>query len=58
MNTPFPLVQEWFAAVEAPQGKRPEIFTASGHAPLLTATVWFGETLRRFADELAGGTTQ
>lgn len=37
-NTPVDLVQDWFAAVEAPQGKRMEVIAASGHAPFLTQT--------------------
>ncbi len=53
MNTPVPLVQEWFAAVEAPRGKRMEVFGGSGHAPFLTETDRFVETVRGFAAGLA-----
>ncbi|MGC9371189.1 MAG: alpha/beta fold hydrolase [Paracoccaceae bacterium] len=52
-NTPVPLVQDWFAAVEAPQGKRMEVFEGSGHAPFLTETERFVETVRGFAAEIA-----
>lgn len=47
-NTPVPLVQEWFETVEAPQGKRIEVFHGSGHAPFLTETGSFVETVRSF----------
>ncbi|KPQ15403.1 MAG: putative hydrolases or acyltransferases (alpha/beta hydrolase superfamily) [Rhodobacteraceae bacterium HLUCCO18] len=47
-NTPVPLVQEWFETVEAPQGKRIEVFDGSGHAPFLTETGSFVETVRSF----------
>jgi len=57
-NTPVPLVQYWFNAVEAPQGKRMEIFAASGHAPFLTETERFVETVRRFGAELTRETTE
>lgn len=52
-NTPVPLVQAWFAAVEAPLGKRMEVFDGSGHAPFLTETDRFVETVRGFAAGLA-----
>ena len=55
MNTPVALMQAWFEDVEAPQGKRLEVFEASGHAPFLTETARFVETVRRFGAELAGG---
>lgn len=58
MNTPVSPMQSWFAAVEAPQGKRLKAFTASGHAPFLTETARFVETLRRFADVPAAETTR
>lgn len=57
-NTPVPLVQNWFNAVEAPQGKRMEIFAASGHAPFLTETERFVETVRRFGAELTREATE
>jgi pimeloyl-ACP methyl ester carboxylesterase len=52
-NTPVPLVQEWFAAVEAPLGKRMEVFHGSGHAPFLTETDRFVETVRGFSAAIA-----
>lgn len=52
-NTPTPLVRDWFEAVEAPNGKRMEVFDASGHAPFLTETARFMETARGFAVEIA-----
>ena len=58
MNTPVPLVRQWFAAVEAPRGKRMELFSASGHAPFLTETARFVETVRAFGSELAGRRAQ
>ena len=54
MNTPVALVREWFEAVEAGQGKRMVVFDASGHAPFLTETGKFIETLRDFGKEHAG----
>ncbi|SNT71499.1 alpha/beta fold hydrolase [Paracoccus seriniphilus] len=51
-NTPVELVREWFAAVEAPQGKRMEVFDQSGHAPFLTETARFVDTVRGFAAEI------
>jgi pimeloyl-ACP methyl ester carboxylesterase len=54
-NTPVPLVQEWFAAVEAPLGKRMEVFGGSSHAPFLTETDRFVETVRGFAAGIAAG---
>ncbi len=51
-NTPMALVREWFAAVEAPQGKRMEVFDLSGHAPFLTETARFVDTVRAFAGEI------
>jgi pimeloyl-ACP methyl ester carboxylesterase len=50
-NTPVPLVREWFGTVEAPEGKWMEVFDASGHAPFLTETDRFVETVRSFAAE-------
>lgn len=47
-NTPVPLVREWFMGVEAPQGKRMAVFDGSGHAPFLTETARFVETVRGF----------
>jgi pimeloyl-ACP methyl ester carboxylesterase len=57
-NTPVVLVQEWFATVEAPQGKRMDLFDASGHAPFLTETAHFVETVRAFGAEHAGARAQ
>jgi pimeloyl-ACP methyl ester carboxylesterase len=54
MNTPVPLVRDWFEGVEAPHGKRMELFDASGHAPFLTETERFVETVRRFGAEVVG----
>ena len=54
MNTPVALVREWFEAVAAPQGKRIVVFEGSGHAPFLTETGRFIETLRGFAEEHIG----
>ncbi len=56
MNTPVALVREWLDAVPAPQGKRLAMFDASGHAPFLTETARFIETVRGFGTELTGGT--
>jgi len=53
MNTPVALVRDWLEHVEAPQGKRLEIFDASGHAPFLTETARFVETVRSFGAEVA-----
>jgi pimeloyl-ACP methyl ester carboxylesterase len=58
MNTPVALVRDWFEAVEAPQGKRMDLFDGSGHAPFLTETARFAESVRRFGAELAGGTAE
>jgi len=57
-NTPVPLVHGWFEAVEAPHSKRMEVFDGSGHAPFLTETARFVETLRGFAAEIAGATIE
>lgn len=57
-NTPVPLLQDWFAAVEARQGKRMEVFDGSGHAPFLTETDRFVETVRDFASEIAAGNSE
>jgi len=54
-NTPVLLVQEWFAAVDARQGKRMEIFENSGHAPFLTETERFTETVRTFGADVVAG---
>ena len=48
LNTPVELAAEWFDSVAAPQGKRHEVFDASGHAPFLTEPDRFTETLRDF----------
>ena len=50
-NTPVSLVREWFEAVEAPLGKELVVFERSGHAPFLTETARFVETVRRFHAE-------
>lgn len=52
LNTPVELVAEWFEAVDAPQGKRHEVFETSGHAPFLTEAERFAETVRVFARSL------
>lgn len=52
-NTPVPLGREWFETVEAPLGKRMEVFDGSGHAPFLTETDRFVETVRGFAAGIA-----
>jgi len=52
-NTPVPLVRDWFETVEAPLGKRIEVFDGSGHAPFLTEPDRFVETVRGFAAGLA-----
>lgn len=52
LNTPFELAAGWFDAVEAPRGKRHEIFARSGHAPFLTEPDRFARTLRSFATNL------
>lgn len=54
MNTPVALVREWFEVVGAPQGKRMVVFDGSGHAPFLTETSRFVETLRSFGTTLVG----
>ncbi|MCA1792155.1 MAG: hypothetical protein LC667_20590 [Thioalkalivibrio sp.] len=54
MNTPVALVREWFEAVAAARGKRIVVFEGSGHAPFLTETGRFIETLRGFAEEHIG----
>jgi len=54
MNTPVALVREWYGLVEAPQGKHLEVFDASGHAPFLTETARFVETVRAFGAEITG----
>lgn len=48
MNTPVALVQEWFDQVEAPNGKQMVVFASSGHAPFLTETTRFVETVQDF----------
>lgn len=57
-NTPVPLVRDWFETVEAPLGKRMEVFDGSGHAPFLTETDRFVEMVRGFAEEIADGTIE
>lgn len=57
-NTPVPLVRAWFAAVEAPQGKRMAVFDGSGHAPFLTETNRFVETVRGFVARIAAMTIE
>ena len=52
LNTPVELAADWFDAVEAPEGKRHEVFAASGHAPFLTEPERFAETVRNFAASL------
>jgi len=52
-NTPVPLVRDWFQTVEAPLGKRMEVFDGSGHAPFLTETDRFVEMVRGFAARIA-----
>lgn len=52
-NTPIRLERDWFEAVEARQGKRMAVFDGSGHAPFLTETVLFVETVRGFAVGIA-----
>jgi pimeloyl-ACP methyl ester carboxylesterase len=52
LNTPVELAAEWFDGVEAPQGKRHEVFATSGHAPFLTEPERFAETVRNFAASL------
>lgn len=54
-NTPVPLVRDWFETVEAPLGKRMEVFDGSGHAPFLTETDRFVETVRGFPAGIAAG---
>lgn len=52
LNTPVELAAEWFDLVDAPQGKRHEIFGDSGHAPFLAEAGRFAETLRDFVRTL------
>ena len=52
LNTPVELAAEWFEGVEARQGKRHEVFDASGHAPFLTEAERFTQTVRDFAQSL------
>jgi pimeloyl-ACP methyl ester carboxylesterase len=52
MNTPVPLVREWYGSVEAPQGKHLEVFDASGHAPFLTETALFVATVHAFGADI------
>lgn len=52
LNTPVELAAEWFAAVEAPQGKRHLVFEGSGHAPFLTEPARFSDAVRSFAASL------
>ncbi|MFN4128955.1 MAG: alpha/beta fold hydrolase [Paracoccaceae bacterium] len=52
LNTPFELVAGWNEAVEAPRGKRHEIFARSGHAAFLTEPDRFAQILRSFAKSL------
>jgi hypothetical protein len=47
------LVRYWFETDEAPLGKRMEVFDGSGHAPFLTETDRFVETVRGFAAGIA-----
>ncbi len=54
MNTPVALVRKWFEVVEAPQGKRMVVLDGSGHAPFLTETPCFVETVRGFGTALVG----
>lgn len=54
MNTPVELAHEWFETVDAVQGKRMVVFEGSGHAPFLTETDRFIETLGGLAKEHAG----
>jgi pimeloyl-ACP methyl ester carboxylesterase len=55
LNTPAALVEAWFDAVEAPKGKQMVVFEASGHAPFLTETLRFEETVRGWVGDHAGG---
>jgi len=52
INTPVALAREWFEAVEAPQGKEMVVLDRSGHAPFLTETSHFIETVRNFGSAL------
>lgn len=52
LNTPVELAAEWFDGVEAPRGKRHEVFDASGHAPFLTEPARFAAAVRGFAGAL------
>ena len=52
LNTPVELAAEWFEGVEALQGKRHDVFDASGHAPFLTEAERFTQTVRDFAQSL------
>ena len=58
MNTPVALVRDWFASVEALRGKQVVILDASGHAPFLTETERFVETVRGFGANPAGAIRQ
>ena len=49
LNTPVELAAEWFAAVDAPRGKRHLVFEDAGHAPFLTEPDRFARVLRAFA---------
>lgn len=53
MNTPVSLVRTWFDTVDAPQGKRLEVLNASAHAPFLSETARFVETVRAFGSDMA-----
>jgi pimeloyl-ACP methyl ester carboxylesterase len=57
-NTPIPLVRDWFETVEAPQGKRMEVFNESGHAPFLTETAQFVDEVHRFLADLLGASSE
>ncbi len=48
LNTPVELATDWFESVEAPQGKRHEVFDNVGHAVFLTEPARFAETVRGF----------
>ncbi|TVP55129.1 MAG: alpha/beta hydrolase [Halomonadaceae bacterium] len=58
INTPVALVREWFEVVEAPQGKRMVVLDDSGHAPFLTETPGFVETVRGFGTALVEAETE
>jgi pimeloyl-ACP methyl ester carboxylesterase len=55
LNTPTALVEAWFDAVEAPEGKQMVVFDASGHAPFLTETPLFEATVRAWAEAYVRG---